>query len=75
MFKALIAWWNRPKQPKVWLVRRHGGGWAKAVTYRRPGTGLSIIQVMGPFRSEGDAEETADTLNGNSKYKDSHVTR
>ena len=47
---------------RVWLVRDEGGYWHKVVTFAKPNV-LSSCHLMGPFRSEVDAEETADRMN------------
>lgn len=44
---------------KIWLVCSNGTQWAKAVVYGKPKWPF----LIGPFRSEVDAEETADFLN------------
>jgi hypothetical protein len=44
---------------QVWLVCSNGTQWAKAVVYGKPKWPF----LLGPFRSEVDAEETADFMN------------
>lgn len=52
----------RPTQPRVWLVRDDSGCWHKVVCYGRPNVKFAE-RLLGPFRSEVDAEETADRMN------------
>lgn len=54
--------WLFNMEPRVWLVRDDWGFWHKAVTYDKPSVFVSW-HLMGPFRSEVDAEETADRMN------------
>lgn len=51
-----------PAQPRVWLVQDDSGCWHKVVCYGRPNVKFAE-RLLGPFRSEVDAEETADRLN------------
>lgn len=58
MWKWLFA----PAPMKVWLVEV-SHIWHKVVSSQKPGIKFFSTEVMGPFRSEIDAEETADRLN------------
>lgn len=51
-----------PPKPQVWLICDENHTWHKVVQYGRP-TAMFSWRVLGPFRSEVDAEETADRMN------------
>lgn len=59
----MLGWFRRgaSRQPQVWLVRSDASAWTKAVLTSRPR--LPWHSRIGPFRSELDAEQTADHLN------------
>lgn len=61
MWKRFIAWWHSPKPMRVWLVEECNV-WVKIVASERPKP-LLDCKLLGPFRSEVDAEEAADHLN------------
>ena len=53
---------RRKPEPQIWLFRSHEkGNWAKAILLAAPQ--MPFWQTLGPFRSEIDAEQTADHLN------------
>lgn len=57
----MFGFWKRRRAPQVFLLRTENSPWAKIVVVERPKWPWNYL--IGPFRSEPDAEQAADYLN------------
>jgi len=56
---------GKPPKPSVWVLKEnHRENWHKVVSYEKPVPYMRLdYYLIGPLRSETDAEELADRLN------------